>query len=73
MVLHVDWLRYEAPNATKAEGIMIDGSMDGAPLRSFLRFTHYPNMQNEVIFKSKDSCISQKAPHLWNLDKIWSL
>jgi hypothetical protein len=48
----------------KVEGVGIDWSMDWAPLTSSPRLTHCPSMQIEVTFKSKDSYISQKTPHL---------
>jgi hypothetical protein len=52
------------PKPLKVGGAGIDESMDGTSLTGFPRFTHCPNMQNEMIFKSKDSCVSQKTPHL---------
>jgi hypothetical protein len=59
------------PKPPKAEGARIDGSMDKVHLRGSTRLTHCPNMQNEVIFKNKDSCIFQKNTSFVKFGKNW--
>jgi hypothetical protein len=52
------------PKPPKVNRVGMDENMDGKPSRGSRRLTHCPNMQNEVIVKSKVSFVYQKTPHL---------